>query len=118
MLDWGRDDIPNWTEPQWSDNWRVKRSAWWAEHGYATMELPVPTWSLEVLLFYLKADAKAPLILGAKSPRGAHGHCVVVHEGEIVDPHPSRAGVIEPDESYPFNSVFYLLIPTMKLAGA
>jgi hypothetical protein len=111
ILNWNPDDIPNWSEPEWADNWRVKRTEWWVAHGYDTVELPLPNWSLDVLLCYLAADAKAPVILGGKSPRGAYGHCVVVYEGKVIDPHPSRAGVVDPDESYAWNNVINLLVP-------
>lgn len=43
-----------------------------------------------------------PVIASGPSPRGV-SHAVVMHRGQVIDPHPSRAGLVDIERMYRFD---------------
>jgi hypothetical protein len=82
LLELPLDEVPHFLAPE---DWWGAICEWVLEQGYCIAVTSIPLAALG--------------IMSGRSPRGPWNHAVVSRGDELVhDPHPSRAGVLEPFE--------------------
>ena len=96
LLDVPRDDVPHVFE---HDTPAIQRAtgAYLRRFGLAMLEMPLKgADAADVVAFMAGTNPDIPsFLLSGTTPRG-WDHTVVVHDGEVWDPHPSRSGLTGP----------------------
>jgi hypothetical protein len=96
--------VPNFVE-EGAGRWWTATQRWLGERGLAMVLVDLDGCKHHPLM-----PSGSFCIGSGPSPRGDHGHCVIVDEGLNVvhDPHPSRAGLAGPVKTLEF------LVPVLR----